>query len=851
MLLLCGMLGCAIAVYLVPVLLGYGWSALSGQTPQMVGSPFVASRPDAGPISIEHFGTGVIEVGLSARIKDYLHSGTLPLWNPRQGLGQPFAAMGEGNPYWLPRVARALLPYSSEVFVAILVCAVSGVAMFGLLRVLGASVTASALTAAMWATNGSLSMHLARPNLFDQVAMLPVLFLGVALLMRDRTAWSFALAALLTGAFAIAGFPQIAAAGLITVAVFAVVNSFALCTANAARIRLTAMVAAATLIGVGLAAFYLFPLTENVLTGWEPRSVQHGYIPMPYSNMVSFFFPILAGQPLRNWMPGGYPDVTDWNNLYGHSTTLCLYLLCVGLVSLRAIPAQRRVAFLFFAGSGLAFYLKYVSLPPFSTFNHLPLIGTITPKHVNGLTAFLFVVAAGLVLDDLRRASLKRANWLFLGACAAGMLILVAGIARVHGSGPYLWHLALASVALTALLTGASVVAVRVAAGFPSLAQPKASALLLAVIVAEGQAYLLLGNHSEQFVEARIALAALILATGYAYAAGRPRLATAGAAACVLAYAIIVALPRIGLPDRVDLARPADYMKFLKGRDVDQYRTFGINADYSGVGQINDLSAAGPFAPLSYRHFVETVADPDTDGFHKSSAKFYLDRGNISVGSFPIAQYLAMKPVFDWLGVKYLVLEKKFFVDARRTDHHQLLAMLPTVYDDNAITVVESSPARSKVEFFPAIAVVSPGDETKAVRADPSLVQRAAVVSADSEIEPQAGGSPVELPLSLDAPNELQTSFTAPARGMLVVKQAFSPGWQALLDDKPAEVIPVAGIVQGVLIPEAGSHRLTLRYRTAGFRMGAAVSAISLLLVVAVGAAARWASQRKQRAAAA
>lgn len=832
---LLGALSCALAAYLIPVLLGYGWSALDPKTPKMVGTPVAFSRPVSGTISVEHFGTGVIEVGLSARINDFVGNGVLPLWNPRQGLGQPFAAMGEGNPLWPLRVARALVPYSSEIFVTLIASVLSGLAMFGLLRVMDVSFTSATLGAALWLTNGSLALHLARPNIFDQVAMLPALFFGIALLMRTGTTWSFAIASLLTGAFAIAGFPQIAAVGLIAAVAFALINAYRLTDAPEKRKRLMALAGAAIVLGGGLAAFYLLPLAENVVTGWEPRTFWHGFLPMPYSNLVSFFFPVVAGQPMQNWMPGGYPDVTDWNNLYGHSSTLCLYLLCVGAASVRTFPPATRVAFIFFAAAGAALYFKYVSLLPFSLFNFLPLVGTITPKHVNGLTAFLFVVAAALVFDHLRAADLKRANRFFVILCGIGVAILAIGMASVHDpQTQYLPKLALVSITLTLVIVGAAIFAVSEAAKSSSIAAPSAWALLLVVIVAEGLTYTLLGNNKPSFIWERTALALLVLFTGWAAAHNRRRLATGGVLVSLLGYGALITLPKSGLPERANLREPAAYMKFLKSRDVDQYRTFGINADYSGVGAINDLSVAGPFSPKSFRRFVETVADPDTDTFHRSSAKFYLERGDISIGSFPLAQYFAMKPIFDWLGLKYLILEKKYFVDARRTDHHELLERLPTVYDDTFVTIVESAAARPKAEFFPSIDVANKKDELKRVQNDPAIVERAALVRDDAGIAPQEMGAPVAVPLTLDSPNELQATFNAPSRGVLVMKQALSPGWQASVDGTATPIIPVAGMVQGILIPQAGTYAVTLRYRPLGFTVGLAVSALALLCLIAI-----------------
>src|SRR5438093_9258583 len=99
--------------YIIPFLLGYSWNAINPGTPLYSDFSYNARWSDTA-ITIETSGSGVVAVPFMARLKQYLRQGDLPLWNPYQGLGQPFAAQGEGSPFSPFTILRALLPYTWE-----------------------------------------------------------------------------------------------------------------------------------------------------------------------------------------------------------------------------------------------------------------------------------------------------------------------------------------------------------------------------------------------------------------------------------------------------------------------------------------------------------------------------------------------------------------------------------------------------------------------------------------------------------------------------------------------------------------------------------------------------------------
>lgn len=73
-------------------------------------------------------------------------------------------------------------------------------------------------------------------------------------------------------------------------------------------------------------------------------------------------------------------------------------------------------------------------------------------------------------------------------------------------------------------------------------------------------------------------------------------------------------------------------------------------------------------------------------------------------------------------------------------------------------------------------------------------------------------------------------------RAILVISQAWFPGWQATVDHRAAPVIRVDGILQGVAVG-AGAHRVVLSYHAPGLWPGIALTGLTAALLLGWGLA--------------
>jgi hypothetical protein len=81
---------------------------------------------------------------------------------------------------------------------------------------------------------------------------------------------------------------------------------------------------------------------------------------------------------------------------------------------------------------------------------------------------------------------------------------------------------------------------------------------------------------------------------------------------------------------------------------------------------------------------------------------------------------------------------------------------------------------------------------------------------------------------------ELEATLERP--GLVVLADAYYPGWGATVDGVPATILPTNHLFRGVVSP-AGTHRIRFEYRPTSVRFGLAASAVGWLIIVGLAVA--------------
>jgi hypothetical protein len=94
-------------------------------------------------------------------------------------------------------------------------------------------------------------------------------------------------------------------------------------------------------------------------------------------------------------------------------------------------------------------------------------------------------------------------------------------------------------------------------------------------------------------------------------------------------------------------------------------------------------------------------------------------------------------------------------------------------------------------------------------------------------------------------PERVTIDAEADGDGLLVVNDAYWPGWSATIDGAPAKIIPADVLVRAVPFP-SGSHRLEMRYAPLEVGLGGATATAGLAGLLAL-VAVEWRRGRRKR----
>jgi hypothetical protein len=321
------------------------------------------------------------------------------------------------------------------------------------------------------------------------------------------------------------------------------------------------------------------------------------------------------------------------------------------------------------------------------------------------------------------------------------------------------------------------------------------------------------------------AAGALLVTTGALTAAALTgvisgRSFAAAALALVLIDMASFSFGHVPFVKRDQLYAPSPTFTFLHQQAQSDYRVAPIDGTYGNNFEMmyGLLSATGYDFPLrrTAAFLAPLLASPGTSQFHAETV----------VAAPPALMNLA--------NVKYLVATT--YNDSAAVLGAQPQRFKP-VFSSGSVRVFENVSVLPRAFFVAAAAVQIVDDE----RAQLARVQQADFDPAASVVLPARPQFPdheaaVATPAAASTRIEEQTNHrlrlrvAAPGLGIVVISQAYYPGWHATVDAKPAPVLRADYAIQGVAVP-AGTHDVDVWFEPRSFRVGLTISAVTAVLI--------------------
>jgi hypothetical protein len=127
-------------------------------------------------------------------------------------------------------------------------------------------------------------------------------------------------------------------------------------------------------------------------------------------------------------------------------------------------------------------------------------------------------------------------------------------------------------------------------------------------------------------------------------------------------------------------------------------------------------------------------------------------------------------------------------------------------------------------------AIVSSHSEALGAVSSPGFdPQRQVVLEGDPHpgIAPQSGSGGAAT-FRWNGPQSARVVVDSPAPAVVLIRNAYAPGWRAMVDGRPSHVLPADDLLQGVPVP-AGHHVIELSYVEPAIGYGLAGSAMTLV----------------------
>lgn len=698
-----------------------------------------------------------------------LAAGELPQWFPYEGLGRPFLAIpntGVFHPF--TALYLWLAPPEAYRLTVLLSCLAAALGMFALARALAIPRAGACLSGVAFACSGYVVSLTENIVYLYSICLLPVFLLALEKLQENNPAWMVAPAVVWASVFLHGDVQTGYYYGLI-----AIVWMWTRCPGSRRRawLRLAGVGGlAALLAGIQLApAAGLYLDSERRLPSFSESAFLWSTHPLRLATLVAAPIGDAAdhveiARYFFGGRPPGEPPVGFW------AESIYLGMPVVGLAVLGGWVRRDLKGLVLLGGLALVLSLgKYGGL--YAVFSHvLPLWSAFRyPERLMGVAVCAISLLAGAGAEFLRKE--RRAPgpwWLAAGACAA----LGAGL-FTEAAGRW------------AETSGAPAALAR------NVAEASGRAFLFSALVSTAVGAIAVGLR-RALVPPRVWMAALLAVVTLDLArANQDAYHTAPVDLLTTTPVFVEALRHDAKVSGIGRFRVLS----VKGADT-RYPT--------SVQQV--LDSAG-LSSLALRQSLEVEINAE---FGVESIKVYMPGYRAETAAMvALAARKFSSQTYARYNVRYFIGRTANF---KGDEFRQAIVAAAPEYD--LVLVRNPSPAKPRA-YLAARPEATRGPvnlETLIARPDFSNGAVDVVETEEGVLPALSEGGAVTI--RRYEPEVVEIHVATPTPAVLILLDAFDPGWRAVLDSRlPVPIMRANGLVRAVVVP-AGSHTVTFRYRT-------------------------------------
>lgn len=763
-----------------PVLVATGFLSL---WVAILSLPMLAGKWLASPVSDQYHTGYAFRVWGAEQLRA---TGHIPLWNPELFGGLPFVAAQHGDIFYLTSWLRLLLPTDVVMNLGFVIhYLAAGLFTYLLLRMLGLSWLSAVVGGLAYQLSGVLASYPSPGHdgkLFVS-ALLPLSLIALVLALRRRRWEGYALLALSVGLALLSPHYQMTYYMLIAAGLFALYLTFwepVSGTTPMERVWRLGVALAAVVVGFGVAMIQVLPFYSYI--PFSPRAAgYYGFAgstsyAIPWEHVPEFILSGFVGSIETYW---------GSNPLKLHSEYLGLPV--VALAVLGVVGARKRLALWIGGIGGLFFLISMGAATPFYRVWYvvMPFVKqTRAPGMAFYVVALAIATFAALGAERLERGEGRKHVLVWLGVAGTVLLLAVTGVFGAIAE----------SLARANEVGVGRPVAAAAVAGQSSIRWGAAlSGVALAVVA--GLAFL----HLRRSVPQRVFAVGLVLLIG------------------------------------ADLWR--------SGREFWMY-TSDAEALYQADAVTERIkSTPEPYRVLDFKTVLPEVYPggalmahgiPQLLGHHGNELHRFDE---LLGGKNQWTNLLQSLRSWDLFAVRYVILPAVNGSPDSIPGFMRVRDAVPTSAGVPATLFAREQP----VEYARLVPAAVKVDDELAIgtvldpRVDPD---RVVLLAPDAPVDPAAITALPE-PLAVSTvfevwePGKMTIRITPPAPGdaYLVISENWYPDWTATVDGHPAPVI--RGNVTLITVPvPKGAEVVELSFKSAEYRLGKAISFLSLGLVV-------------------